>query len=148
MFGMFFAMLFGMGIAGIWHRRRHFTYGFAARSLMGRHGRHGGGMGRLMRELNVTPDQKTALRDTAGEVRQAFRNAKPWARLDPLLGALTADSFDRDRLMADMRESSDVESARSTIASAVERVRGILNPDQRRRLVEIVNRQRSGGSRC
>jgi Spy/CpxP family protein refolding chaperone len=92
-----------------------------------------------MQELKTTPAQEAAIHRTIEEVRAAMRSAGPWTLIDPLTAALTADTWDREKLFQAMREKQD--SLPNALANAIERLRETLDPEQRRRLVELINQR-------
>ena len=136
MFGLFFAALCTAGLYRLWRPRR-----------FGRHGLGGGGprrLDRLIRKLNANPAQESAIRQSAGEIQQAFGNFNPKARLGILSGALTAETFDRDRLRAEMREP-ETGSLSEALVNSVERLRSSLDADQRTQMAAAFTGR---GRRC
>ena len=158
MFGIFFAALCAFGLYRLWRPRRfgHYGYGWAGGCGPGACGRgfprHGGwqrgrgpsGLRHLMRGLNATPAQESALRQSAEEIVQALRDKSPWALFKPMAAALTDETFDRDRLSAALRQPGDAASD-ATLIAAIERLRETLDPDQRKKLAALVNQRFGGG---
>lgn len=140
MFGLVFAGLCAAGLYRIWRPRRFGHCG------MGPHGGRGGWrrIDRLVRYLDANPQQEAAIRQSAEEVRQAFRNFNPRARLDVLSAALTAETFDREQLRSQLNEPA-MSAISEAILNAVERLRAALDMNQRRKMAALVP---SGGWGC
>ena len=133
MFGIFLAAASAIGLYRLWGPRRfgHHRYAGGCGSRGG--GRKSRGMRRLMSELKTTPEQEAAIRQSAEEIARAFREKSSWMGLEPATAALTAEAFDREGLLAQLREPGD-DSLRVAIAAAIERLRAVLDPEQRRTL--------------
>ena len=127
MFGLFVAALCGVGLIRLWNPRRRL---------------HSNRLNRITRRLKANPAQESALRQSAEEIRQAFRNFNPKARLGVLAAALTAETVDRDHLRRQMQEP-ETGSLSDALVNAVERLRSALDLNQRQQLAAMA----SGGGR-
>lgn len=152
MFGIFFAGLCTLALIRLWHPRR---YAYAwARGCGPRAHRHGypgepcsdwhrGDFGpspwRMMSDLRPSPEQQEAIRHSAEEIGEALRSS-PWANPEALGDALTAETFDRDRLLQALREPGDGALA-NALVNAVERLRETLDREQRRKLAALLARR-------
>ena len=136
MFGLFFAALCGIGLAKLWRPRRFRGGPFR--------GRGPARLDRLMRKINATPEQESAIRQSVDEVRQAFRTFNPKARLGMLSAALTAETVQRDQLLRQIREP-ETGSISEALVNAVERLRDSLGTGQRQKLAAMMT---GNASRC
>lgn len=141
MFGIFLAALCAIGLYRLWRPRRfghHYAYGCAG----GGHGWRRGprGLRHLMREIEATPAQETALRQGAEEIVRTLRRQYPQAFLEPVTAALTAEQFDRERFAAALREAGD-DPFRTAAVAAIERLRETLDAGQRQKLAALMTRR-------
>lgn len=151
MFGILFAVLCAAGLYRLWRPRRFGPYGYAWASggcgPYGGHNRFGrGGPGRLdwvIRKLDATPEQEKAIRQTADEVRSAFSAINPRRRLDSLAAALTGETVERERLRAEL---GDTTAATDAVLNGIERLRANLTSAQREKLAAMITRR--GGLCC
>jgi Spy/CpxP family protein refolding chaperone len=115
-------------------RRRHACGGH-------RHGFYGGPrLHRLMRELKLDLSQRRAVWQVLGDVRRSFMGLRldKAEAFDALVGALSADDFDRAGLdaLAD-RQNQRITELRAAIVAGLERLHDILTVEQRTRLREL-----------
>ncbi len=133
MFGIFLAAICAIGLYKVWRPMRF--------------GRIGCGGGRLFRELNATPEQAAALRESAQELRM-LRSIKNSRRMmTPIAEALTGPAFDKELWWGQMRAAAE-ETARPTIESVIERLRATLDPEQRAKLVAMGTRRFGKGEKA
>lgn len=126
MFGLFFAALCGVGLYRLWRPRRF---------------RGPRRLERVIRKINANPAQESAIRQSADEIRQAFRNFNPKARLNIIAAALTAETLDRDQLRRQIREP-ETGSITDALVNAVERLRSTLDPAQLNKLASLASVRR------
>ena len=141
MIGILAGGIGAIGLAKLWHVRRH---GFGGGEHCGprRHGWRGGPR-RFLKELDATPEQKAALRQSAWELVQAIQAGKPPVNFGAVREALTAESVDRADLVNKLREPVD-SPLPDAIANVVERLRGSLSAEQRAKLSAMMARRFGG----
>ncbi len=158
MLGILIATVCAIGLYRLWRPRHYgrYAYGWAGGGggCGGGFHRHDGGgggghhrshgLGRLMRELNATPEQAEVIRQSSEEIAQALQDQHPLARIDAVASALTEETFDREKLVQSLRGNQE-DAFPKAMASAVERLRNALDVNQRRRLAALVT-LRFGGA--
>ena len=105
-----------------------------------KHHKGGEPFGKIMRQLNLTDEQKTqlkALRVDKREDRKANREAMQKARQATLANAITAKGFDKTQFIKNA--TSEFESKIAQRADSMEKMFAILTPEQRTKFVELLN---------
>ncbi len=127
------------------HRLRHRGHG-AAHGHWRRMGF--GGPGRLfwvMRELELDRRQKQEIWQVAKEVRRAFGELRysRFEGLDAIADALSSPTFDKPAVEAQAAKHGDAfAQVRAQVVAGLERIHGILTPEQRERLRAILSNAR------
>jgi len=137
----FFRRRFGYG-GGCGHRGYHHGYGG--------HGPFGGhGPGRswwlrgLFSRLDTTPGQEKEIRAAIEEVQRVAREAKEgvFGSRESVAKAFAADVFDGSAIdEASAKIDASTARVKEAIRSALERVHSVLDPKQRERLAELLQR--------
>ena len=153
---MFIGILIGavLGIGTLRFARRYRGGWRHGGDCHGRHGRGGwgggfggrGGFGprrlwHLVRHLDLSPSQRSAVEELFYELRDTMRDVRHGVRseVEPLIEALGAESFDRSRVEeAAGRQTASFERAKKQLVDAIERLHAILIPEQREQLREFL----------
>jgi Spy/CpxP family protein refolding chaperone len=151
MLGFIFGILFVVALFAARRALRWYGPPWPGGSVSGRHrgGRPRWFLRRAFAELGTTGTQEKVILDALDEVRGEARKLRDEAReLRGDLGAVMAgDTFDAARLEAAFARQDGVLAAlRARLADALGRVHGTLDPDQRRRLVRLIEQPWHG--RC
>jgi Spy/CpxP family protein refolding chaperone len=107
-----------------------------------------GGPGRLFwlfRELDLDRQQKKAVWEVLQDVRHTVGEARfgAFQGLDAAADALGGETFDRAKVDAEAEKQGNAfKQVRESFVIALERIHGILTPDQRERLRDILGGER------
>ena len=162
---------YGYG-SGPQHREMKGMYASGGPCGMERHHRRGGGaMQRksslkrvralLFRRLDLSPDQKHKVTTYLWEYRQALKKERPKSlkrekgerarqgRGRELARLLGAEDFDNAAFMTEMQKrQAEMERFRKVrlelLADTLEKIHGVLTPEQRQKLIQFPERRRGG----
>ena len=107
-----------------------------------------GPLGWLMRELEVTPRQRTALEDAFGDFKGELRGVKEalFGGRHDLAEAMRKDDLDVELLGSTLAGGDEtLDRARHALANLTAEVHQVLDSEQRERLASLLERRR--GSR-
>lgn len=108
----------------------------------GKHHKRGGHFGKIMKELDLTDDQKAqlkALRTEKREDRKAKREAMKGERNAVLANAITAKGFNKVQFIQDATAKAEAKIAQR--AEDMEKMFAVLTAEQRTKFVELLNAQ-------
>ncbi|HHH18959.1 MAG TPA: hypothetical protein ENK86_00385, partial [Campylobacterales bacterium] len=126
-----------------------FKQGQHCKGEKGKHGKHfgkhhkrGGHFAKIMKQLDLTDEQKKqlkALRDEKREDRKAKREVMKGERSAVLANALTAEGFNKAQFIQDATAKAQTKIAQR--AEDMEKMFAVLTPKQRTKFVELLNAQ-------
>ncbi|HHH19098.1 MAG TPA: periplasmic heavy metal sensor [Campylobacterales bacterium] len=126
-----------------------FKQGQHCKGEKGKHGKHfgkhhkrGGHFAKIMKQLDLTDEQKKqlkALRDEKREDRKAKHEAMKKERNTVLANAITTKGFDKAQFIKDTTAKAEAKIAQK--AENMEKMFAILTPEQRTKFVELLNKK-------
>lgn len=136
------------GHSGDWHEHHHGQHrgdGGEGDAGGGRERWWLGGLFGVMRDLQLTPDQKSVVRTELDNLAAAFKSHRPeWtATRADVAEAMRSEDFD-ETAMGDLfgRHDERLAEVRKAATAALGRIHGVLDVTQRERLATLLARER------